>query len=141
MIKLWVFHLLFLVLFQNESFNYLPQGPQGQIIEYRDFTICYSETHEQPFWVAYELTANELEIERNRRDYLAEDNNITTGSAVKADYSFSGYDRGHMCEPNYCKSSEEGYRESYLFSNVSPQSSQWRAEINKAVLIFKRVPH
>lgn len=106
----------------SQEFDYLPKGKNDIEIEvYREFTISYSEKHEQPYWVAYELTADELKIQRSRKDYFKSDTNISTKSASLSDYSGSGYDRGHLCRASYCKRSTESYKESFLMSNISPQ--------------------
>jgi endonuclease G, mitochondrial len=110
----------------NESayaqFNYLP-APQSdcELKTYLEFSLCYDEAHEQPRWVAYELTAEELAMPMTRKDYFKEDKSISTGSAVANDYRNSGYDRGHIARAMYCKSSLDAYKESFLFSNISPQ--------------------
>jgi len=40
-----------------QSFNFLPAEVTGhQMIAYTQFTLSYNEDHEQPDWVAYELT-------------------------------------------------------------------------------------
>ena len=106
----------------TQRFDYLPKGKKDIEVEvYKEFAISYSETHEQPYWVAYELTADELRIQRSRKDYFKADANISTKSASLSDYSGSGYDRGHLCRASYCKRSTESYKESFLMSNISPQ--------------------
>lgn len=50
----------------------------AEIEKYLEFTISYSELHEQPYWVAYELTAEEVKIQRSRKDYFKADINIST---------------------------------------------------------------
>lgn len=104
------------------QFNYLP-APQNdcELKTYLEFSLCYDEAHEQARWVAYELTAEELALPMARKDYFKEDKNISTGSAVPNDYSNSGFDRGHIARAMYCKSSLDAYKESFLFSNISPQ--------------------
>ncbi|QMU64681.1 MAG: hypothetical protein GKR88_10545 [Flavobacteriaceae bacterium] len=46
----------------SQSFDFTPKGKKGEIVRYDQFTLCYSEEHEQPFWVAYKLTQSELEL-------------------------------------------------------------------------------
>ncbi|HMP98243.1 MAG TPA: DNA/RNA non-specific endonuclease [Cyclobacteriaceae bacterium] len=106
----------------SAQFNYLP-APQNdcELKTYLEFSLCYDETHEQARWVAYELTAEELALPMTRKDYFREDKSISTGSAVPSDYRNTGYDRGHLARAMYCKSSLDAYKESFLFSNISPQ--------------------
>ena len=104
------------------QFNYLPAAQNDcELKTYLEFSLCYDETHEQARWVAYELSAAELAIPLARKDYFREDKSISTGSAVDKDYRNSGYDRGHLARAMYCKSSLDAYKESFLFSNISPQ--------------------
>ena len=37
---------------------------EGEIIRHTGYTLSYNEEHEQPNWVAYELTRNEVVITR-----------------------------------------------------------------------------
>ena len=39
---------------------YLPTSTTGQIIKHKYYTMSYSEEHEQPEWVAYELTREQF---------------------------------------------------------------------------------
>ena len=50
-----------------QTFVYTPKGNKGQIAKHEEYTVCYSEEHEQPFWVAYELTKTELELPSRKR--------------------------------------------------------------------------
>jgi endonuclease G len=56
-----------------------------------------------------------------RKNYFSEDRKFGARSARLADYEYSGYDRGHLCRAEYCKSDEKAYRQSFLLSNMSPQ--------------------
>lgn len=106
----------------NEAFNYLPSGRgDTYIIQYSEFALSYNNSHRQANWVAYELTADELSISFGRRNYFSEDMTGGLEPASLTDYRYSGYDRGHLCRAEYCKSSEDAYRESFLLSNMSPQ--------------------
>ena len=115
--------LLFILLSScHPSFHYLPAGPEDlHVTHYAEFSLSYNANHRQANWVAYELTAEELKKEIVRKNYFAEDRNFGTRSARLADYEYSGYDRGHLCRAEYCKSDERAYRQSFLLSNMSPQ--------------------
>lgn len=107
-----------------QNFNYLPEKADDQIQHYLEFSLSYNEQHEQPNWVAYELTKNEIYLpsfDRKKYSRFIEDHSITTGSAVHNDYTNTGYDRGHMSRAMYNKASEHAYKESFFMSNVSPQ--------------------
>ncbi len=105
-----------------QDFNYLPAPVNNhQVLTYTEFSLSYNEEHEQADWVAYELTDEEIEINRDRCDCFARDENVTTGSAIDNDYTSTGFDRGHLSPSADNKATELSNRESFLFSNMSPQ--------------------
>lgn len=105
-----------------QTFNYLPADTNAhQKLTYTQFTLSYNEEHEQPDWVAYELTKNEAAMSRDRCDCFAKDNTVTTGSATESDYRSTGFDKGHLCPAADNNMSEQANRESFFMSNMSPQ--------------------
>lgn len=109
---------------QAQPAEYLPTGKEGEVEEHLEFTLCYAEEHEQPWWVAYCLTAAELDLPPRERLSFIMDRGIETRSASSSDYTNTGYDRGHLSRAEYNKSTEEGYRECFMMSNISPQFGQ-----------------
>jgi len=105
-----------------QTFSYLPAETNGhQKLTYTQFTLSYNEEHEQPDWVAYELTQDEATMNRERCDCFAKDDNVTTGSATESDYQSTGFDKGHLSPAADNNMSEQANRESFLMSNMSPQ--------------------
>ena len=94
---------------------------KDQVIYHIGYTLLYNEDHEQPDWVAYELTAEEVAGSFKRKDRFRSDPNIKTKSASLADYKGSGYDRGHLVPAADMKWSKEVMSESFFMSNMSPQ--------------------
>ena len=117
--------LLYLVLSTiavAQAFNYLPVDVSGhQKLFYTQFTLSYNEEHEQPDWVAYELTDTEAAMSRDRCNCFAKDDLVITGSASTADYTSTGFDKGHLCPAADNNMSDDANRESFLMSNMSPQ--------------------
>ncbi len=106
-----------------QDFDYLPaERNDHQVIEYTQFTLSYNEIHEQADWVAYELTEGELEGEGERCGCFDEDENIWTGSAEDSDYRGSGFDRGHLAPSADNRISDKANRQSFYFSNITPQA-------------------
>lgn len=102
--------------------NYLPtEVGTNQIIHRTWYSLSYNEKYEQADWVAYELTAAEVNGLTPRKDSFKKDYVIKTGSAEDADYYKSGYDRGHLIPAADMKMSESSMSSSFYYSNISPQ--------------------
>lgn len=69
----------------------------NQVVHYPMFSFSYNETHEQPDWVAYELTKEEVEASGDRcQGCFFTDDRVSTGSATPEDYTSTGFDKGHL---------------------------------------------
>ncbi|RKX90445.1 MAG: DNA/RNA non-specific endonuclease [Spirochaetes bacterium] len=91
------------------------------VIEHTNYTLQYDERYEQADWVAYELTASEVEGTVKRGNHFREDPYVVTGSAELSDYKKSGFDRGHLAPAGDMKFSGSAMDESFYLSNMSPQ--------------------
>ncbi len=108
----------------------LPASRPGDvIISHTGYTLCYNEEHEQPDWVAYELTREEVYGAEDRADDFRPDPTVKTGSATLDDYRGSGYDRGHLIPAADLKWSAEAMSDSFYLSNMSPQDPQFNRGI------------
>jgi len=104
--------------------------PNGQLVKHTFYHLSYSETHEQANWVVYFLSDKRLNVVKTkRRGSFRIDKLVTTGSASLEDYRKSGYDRGHMVPAADMKWSEVAMRETFYFSNVSPQTNKFNGGI------------
>lgn len=135
---LWVITLVFApteVAYQIGSATYIedleiPANPEGlPITRHTGFSLLYEEDHEQPVWVAYHLTQEELYGTASRKDNFRADPSIPTESATLADYKGSGYDRGHLIPAADQGWSEEAMSDSFYMSNMSPQEAQFNRGI------------
>lgn len=100
----------------------IPLLKQNETITYHTgFSLCYKEEYEQPSWVAYQLTAKETVSITSRTNKFISDPTIGTGSATLADYAGSGFDRGHLAPAADMGWSIQTMKESFYFSNMSPQ--------------------
>ncbi|WP_456440914.1 DNA/RNA non-specific endonuclease [Psychroserpens sp.] len=111
----------------NEYF--LPSSTTDQIVHHANYSLSYSETHEQAEWVAYELKKSHLSSTNFKRPYFEIDKAVKTGAAHWRNYKKSGYDRGHLCPAGDRRFSKEAHDETFLTSNISPQEHQFNAGI------------
>ena len=111
----------------NEFF--LPTSTTAQVVHHDGYSLSYSEAHEQPEWVAYELKKSHLSKLNHKRPYFEIDDAIKTGAAHWRNYKNSGYDRGHLCPAGDRNYSQSAYYETFLTSNISPQNHEFNAGI------------
>ena len=69
---------------------------QDNVIIYTGFTVSYNTSTLIPNWVAYELTATEVEGQYPRKGQFGQDFSFRGRQAMREDYSNSGWDKGHM---------------------------------------------
>lgn len=94
------------------------------IYYYTGFSLSYAEEFEQAHWVAYvHCRAKQARVASRTNTFLV-DTSISTGSATHADYRGSGYDRGHLAPAGDMTWSATAMRESFYYSNMSPQLPQ-----------------
>lgn len=92
-----------------------------QIVRHMAYTLSYDEEHEQAAWVAYMLCRTRATSTEDRTDKFLVDPLVSTGSATNADYAKSGFDRGHLAPAADMGWSATAMKESFYFSNMSPQ--------------------
>jgi endonuclease G, mitochondrial len=108
----------------------IPMLREGDtLVLHKGFALVYNEAHEQPDWVAYELTRDEVYGIYDRADNFRADPSIATGSAALADYRNSGFDRGHLIPAADLKWSTEALSDSFYLSNMSPQQPEFNRGI------------
>ena len=110
--------------------NFLPTSTTADVIHHKYYTLSYSEEHEQPEWVAYKLTKDNLRKQRvPRAKKFKPDKAVATTSAYHKDYSHSGYTRGHMAPAGDMAFSKDAMRESFYMSNMTPQVKEFNGGI------------
>jgi endonuclease G len=92
-----------------------------QVIHHKYYTLAYSEKHEQAVWVKYTLVKEHVGGEEPRANQFYVDPLVSTQSANDGDYYKSGYDRGHSAPAADMSWSADAIRESFYYSNMSPQ--------------------
>lgn len=112
--------------------DFFPTSTTGQIIKHTYYAMSYAEEHEQPEWVAYELTKESIRKPNvPRSGNFRPDPKVRKASAIKSDYRGSGYDRGHLVPAGDMAFNKKAMSETFYLSNMSPQirnfnSGVWR---------------
>lgn len=111
----------------NEYF--LPTSTTNQIVHHQNYSLSYSEPHEQAEWVAYELKASHLSSTNHKRPYFQIDKAVKTKAAHWRNYKKSGYDKGHLCPAGDRRFTKEAHDETFLTSNINPQEHQFNSGV------------
>ena len=107
-------------------------GEADTVVDRVGYALGYIEYHEQPAWVVYKLTRDEVMTKvSKRKNRFKEDPEIATGSACSEDYRQSGYDRGHLAPAADMAFSEQTMADSFFYSNMSPQHPKFNRGIWK----------
>jgi endonuclease G len=110
--------------------NILPSSTTGEVVRHPWFVLSYAEDHEQAEWVAYEITRARLnENWAERANTFRPDPEVRTESATPRDYNSSGYDKGHLCPAADMAFDEQAMDDSFLMSNISPQTPAFNVGI------------
>jgi len=91
------------------------------VIHHTGFSLNYVKKHRQASWVAYELSPEKLVKITERSDRFLPDPQVNHYSATNDDYTGTGYDRGHLAPAADMCWSIAAMKESFYFSNISPQ--------------------
>ena len=108
---------------------FLPTSTTGQTVHHDGYSLSYNEAYEQAEWVAYELKKKHLSTSNFKRPYFEIDNAVKTIAAHWKNYKQSGYDRGHLCPAGDRKYTKAAHDETFLTSNISPQTHDFNSGI------------
>lgn len=97
------------------------KGRASQIIRHKGYTLSYNNDWRLANWVGYELTCDETEGDVERSDWFDQDPMVKGVQVRHADYTHSGFDRGHMAPAADMKWDEQAMVESFYMSNICPQ--------------------
>ncbi|MFY7990881.1 MAG: DNA/RNA non-specific endonuclease [Fluviicola sp.] len=124
--------LLFAACSEGTFNRFLPKATHNyQVIQHSGFSLGYSEYNEQATWVSYVLLPEECGGDEERSSSFYPDPKVSTGSATNEDYKGSGYDRGHLAPAGDMGYSAKTMRESFYYSNMSPQNPSFNRGIWK----------
>lgn len=94
------------------------------VLVYNGFVINYNGSRLIPNWVAYELTAEEVDGKVPRANGFSMDPDYKGRQAMREDYSKSGWDKGHMAPAGDMKWSQTAMYESFYLTNICPQNHE-----------------
>lgn len=114
---------------ENTKSFFLPTSTTGQIVHHQGYSLSYSEPHEQAEWVAYQLKKEHLSNTHFKRPYFQVDNAVKTKAAHWRNYKKSGYNKGHLCPAADRKYSQAAHDETFLTSNITPQTYAFNAGV------------
>ena len=96
--------------------HYLSLKPQ--------FAMSYDSSHKIPNWVSWELNAASLGPAA-RTTSFHQDSTLPAGmpQASNTDYSYSGFDRGHLCPSADRTDTDDDNYATFVLTNVVPQAA------------------
>ena len=97
--------------------------PEWTVICHAGQVVAFNPEHNVSDWVAHRLRREDLLNDVvKRKDAFRGDPEAPQGHrVVKADYTGTGYDRGHLAPAGAMKWSEESMSESFFMTNMAPQ--------------------
>lgn len=102
----------------------MPSRIPSIYIEHTGYSLSYNIVTHCPNWVAWELTKKETEGSFGRSNDFRTDDVLEYEHRVDASaFKSSVYDRGHMCPSGDMKWSKESMSDSFLMTNICPQTS------------------
>lgn len=104
-----------------------------QIIQHTGFTLSYNSQWKVANWVGYELTRGETGGKEKRTNKFVVDPKVKGATATDNDYRGSGYDRGHLAPAADMAWSNTAMKESFYFSNMTPQAPNLNRGIWKSL--------
>lgn len=111
------------------------------LLEKKGYTVSYNNNTLCPNWVAWHLSKDDLG-EATRSDKFVPDKTLPQNwyAVKKNDYQFPayGFDRGHVCPSADRTSSNEVNQETFLMTNMIPQSPDCNRIVWKDLEIYER---
>lgn len=96
--------------------------PENYLVIHSGFILSYNKARGSANWVTWHLSASDIST-AERTNAFAPDTTLPRDWWIKpSDLSLKGYDRGHLCPSEERTDTEENNRETFLMSNMIPQT-------------------
>ena len=120
--KYFIFFCIPLYLLAAEEWLYENPCETDLLLRKAGFTLGYSSQYRQAVWVAYTLTAENLQAKQvRRRDKFRADPEVKKHPVQPKDYARSGFDKGHLAPAADMTYSFGSMNDSFFMTNISPQ--------------------
>lgn len=94
-----------------------------KLVAHQHYCSAFSKKRLQPAWVAWTLTQNETTGEVRRSNNFAPDSKVRSRHRVEPrDYSYTGFDRGHLCPSADNRFDQQAMDECFYMTNMCPQT-------------------
>jgi endonuclease G len=108
------------------------------LVAHKGYILSYNKSRGASNWVAWHLEKSDLTGVK-RLDAFAPDKSLPREWwIVPSDYDNAGFDRGHLCPSDDRVSSREANTETFLMSNMQPQTHHLNAGAWKSLEEYER---
>lgn len=115
----------------SSNLKYGVRGPSDTLLNKHYYVINYCCAWRIPYWSAYFMCAESLYGKEERKEsFFQEDKSLPVQArSTRADYKYSGFNRGHIAPAAMFQRNHEAYVRTYLLSNMSPQYRRFNSGI------------
>jgi len=101
---------------------YMPTSTCGEIINYNNFSVSFCEEYRLSEWaIYYRNSSNSEHIYSRKGLYFKRDPNLKGRDADNGAYYKNPYDKGHLVPAADMNDNYESLKETFLFTNCTPQ--------------------
>ena len=98
-------------------------APDNYLLAHRNYILSYNRSRGAANWVAWHLSKSDIG-NTERSESFFPDTLLPAAWRIKpGDYTGSGFDRGHLCPSKDRSDSIENNTETFLMSNMAPQTA------------------
>lgn len=98
--------------------------PDNYLVYHDNFILSYNRSRGAANWVTWHLSASDMGPVRRLDNFIPDGKLPPSWRILRGVYSGSGFDRGHMCPSEDRTSTREANDETFLMSNMQPQTGR-----------------